>query len=166
MKVSRGWWRPVTAATFSHPGFGLVSKFLLDNVNVNALVINTTHPPVIPCLIQWFYSVQALNAIQCEQYFSTFHPLPTLPPPQVNDPSLHTHTALSFTMRTHTQHTPCCSMSCRIAVCCVQYSHLFMSHWPPHRHTAAHCQCAFSCSSSLTLFRNKTFTVSVKTVVL
>lgn len=39
----------------------------------------------------------------------------------------------------HAHNLALCGVSCQIAVCCVQYSHLFMSHWPAHRllHPAA-----------------------------
>lgn len=41
----------------------------------------------------------------------------------------HTHTLIFVPART--DQLALCSASCRIAVCCVQYSHLFMSHRPP-----------------------------------
>lgn len=49
------------------------------------------------------------------------------------------HCTLSFTLLSlfqQTHHLPLCSVSCWIAALCLQYSHLFMSHRPPHRYTA------------------------------
>lgn len=55
-------------------------------------------------------------------------------------------------------------MSCWIAVCCVQYSHLFMSHWPPHRHTAPYCLYVFPLELTVLLFRRGNVTRSTVTL--
>lgn len=130
-------------------------ELLLYNVKVNDLACLPSHkhrwhggetdgplcqicpPSSCPC----FHSVNVLNVSWCELYFNTSPPLPALCLRLLNSASLclyhrlnsvslsYTHTQiLPPSLFQHTDHLALCSASCWIAVCCVQYSHLFMSH--------------------------------------
>lgn len=105
---------------------------------------------------QCFHSLKVLKASQCELSSNalpsssrSLSPRSNLGPPSVlclNILSiLFTSAFLSLSSLFRHAHQPALrSASCRTAICCVQYSHLFMSHWPPRTHcsTLPLCTCA------------------------